>query len=131
MILFLSEDIFKTQYTDTFVDFYKFMNEEIIENSFETIIQHHSQKNMGEIHSLILAQYLNIPIFMSNDNGAKELARRKINTQAFTITVKNVCEVFCDIKRTGSIQIERKIIKAILKQRTSWLEIYDKTPFIE
>lgn len=122
---FLPDDIFKTQYTDTFVDFYKFMNGESIDNSFATIIQHHAHKNMGEIHSLILAHYMNIPVFMSNDNGAKELARSKINTQAFTITVKNVCEVFCDIKKMGSIQIERKTVKAILKQRKNWLEFYD------
>lgn len=122
---FLPEEIFKSQYTDTFVDFYKFMNGVDIEKKFEIITKHNSQKNMGEIHSLILAQYLNIPIFMSNDSGAKTLASGKINSQGYKIIVKNVCEVFCDIKTKGVIKIERKVVKAILKKRDNWLEIYD------
>lgn len=122
---FLTEEIFKSQYIDTFVDFYKFMNGVDIEKRFETITKHNSQKNMGEIHSLILAQYLNIPIFMSNDGGAKTLVAGKINSQGYKIIVKNVCEVFCDIKKKGVINIERKVVKAILKKRENWLEIYD------
>jgi len=121
---FLTDEIFISQYTDTFVDFYKFMNGVDIEKKFETITKHNSQKNMGEIHSLILAQYMNIPIFMSNDGGAKTLAAVKINTQAYKIIVKNVCDIFCDIKKKG-VKIERKVVKAILKQRDNWLEIYD------
>ena len=122
---FIIDEVFKRQYTDTFVDFYKFMNGVDIEKKFETITKHNSQKNMGEIHSLILAQYMNIPIFMSNDGGAKTLAAVKINTQAYQIIVKNVCDVFCDIKTKGTIKIERKVVKAILKKRDSWLETYD------
>lgn len=122
---FLIDEVFKKQYTDTFVDFYKFMNGMDIDNNFEIITKHNSKKNMGEIHSLILAQYMNIPIFMSNDGGAKTLATVKINTQSFKVIVKNVCEVFCDIKTTGTIKLDRKVVRAILKKRRNWLEIYD------
>lgn len=121
---FLPDELFKLQYAGTFADFYSFMNGESIYPEFDVITKHRAKKNMGEIHSLILAQYMNIPIFMSNDFGAKNLARRKINTQAFAITVKNVCEVFCDIKKIGTKQIERKTVRAILKKRPNWLEIY-------
>jgi len=122
---FLPSDIFKTQYIETFADFYFFMNGESINNSFPDIITHRAKKNMGEIHSLILAHYMNIPIFMSNDNGAKNLAKSKINTQAFSIIVKNVCEVFCDIKLQGNSQIDKKVVRAILKKRKNWTEIYN------
>lgn len=121
---FLPTEIFKTQYTETFADFYFFMNGESINNTFPDIITHRAKKNMGEIHSLILAHYLNIPIFMSNDNGAKNLAKSKINTQAFSIIVKNVLEVFCDIKLQGNSQIDKKAVRAILKERKNWREIY-------
>jgi len=122
---FLPSEIFKIQYAETFVDFYVFMNGESINNSFDEVIKHRAKKNMGEIHSLILAQYMNIPIFMSNDNGARNLAKSKINTQAFSITVKNVCEVFCDIKLHGNSQIDKKIVRAILKERNNWTAIYN------
>lgn len=121
---FLKEDIFKTQYVDTFADFYTFINGESIERNFDVITKHRAKRNMGEIHSLILAHYLSIPVFMSNDNGAKNLAASKINTQAQCIVVKNVCEVFCDIKRFGAFQIDAKAVRAILKQREGWSEFY-------
>lgn len=122
---FLPAEIFKTQYAETFADFYNFMNGESIEKVFDVITKHHSKKNMGEIHSLILAQYMGIPIFMSNDNGAKNLAKSKINTQSFSIDVMNVCEVFCEIKRNGTIQIDKKAVRSILKERRDWIEIYN------
>lgn len=122
---FLPEEIFKIQYAETFADFYNFMNGESIEKVFDVITKHHSKKNMGEIHSLILAQYMGIPIFMSNDNGAKNLAKSKINTQSFSIDVMNVCEVFCEIKRNGTIQIDKKAVRSILKERRDWIEIYN------
>lgn len=122
---FLPEEIFKIQYAETFADFYNFMNGESIEKVFDVITKHHSKKNMGEIHSLILAQYIGIPIFMSNDNGAKNLAKSKINTQSFSIDVMNVCEVFCEIKRNGTMQIDKKAVRSILKERRDWIEIYN------
>ena len=124
--IFLPSKIFIIQYAETFADFYNFMNGETIEKEFDVITKHHSQKNMGEIHSLILAQYMGIPIFMSNDNGAKNLAKSKINTQNFTIDVMNVCEVFCEIKRNGTIQIDKKAVRSILKRRRNWIETYNE-----
>lgn len=121
---FLTEDWYKTQYIDDFVDYYDYMNSEAIPAKFDEIIKHRAKKNMGEIHSLILAHYLEIPIFMSNDRGAKQLAQSKIDSSASQIAVKNVCEVFCDIKRNGSIELDKKTVRSILKQRKGWVEIY-------
>ena len=122
---FIPDDLFKKQYGETFADFYSYMNGETIDSSFESVTQHRAHKNMGEIHSLIMAHYLSLPVFMSNDNGAKNLAKSKINTQAFAITVKNVCEVFCELKKKGIVIIKRKTIRALLKCRPNWLKIYD------
>ena len=33
-------------------------------------------------------------------------------------------EVFCDIKRNGSIELDKKTIRSILKQRRDWTEMY-------
>ena len=126
---FIPDDLFKKQYVETFADFYNYMNGEAIDNTFETVTRHCAHKNMGEIHSLIMAHYLSLPVFMSNDNGAKNLAKSKINTQAFIITVKNVCEVFCELKQKGILTIKRKSVRAILKKRPNWLNIYDNCDF--
>lgn len=120
----LTAEWIKQQYIDDFVTYYDYMNSEKIPSSFSEINRHHAKKNMGEIHTLIFAHYLEIPLFMSNDNGAKKLAETKINTQRFSIDVKNVCDVFCMIKNTGSIKLDAKVVRSILKQREGWSEQY-------
>lgn len=121
---FLTENWHKTQYVDDFVDYYGYMNSEAIPAEFAEITRHRAKKNMGEIHSLILAHYLGIPVFMSNDSGAKQLARSRIDSSACHIDVKNVCEVFCDIKRNGSVELDKKAVRSILKKRKGWTETY-------
>lgn len=117
----------KKQYVDEFIDLYFFLNFEEIVSDFNVITTHKSGKNMGEIHSLIFAHYLNIPVFMSNDKGARELTKSKINNSSFSIEVKDVCDVFCDIKnmKRGSLDKEiKKTMRAIMKQRTEWKNKY-------
>lgn len=120
----ITEQWIQKQYVDDFVGYYKYMNSEDMDNSFDSIKKHKAKKNMGEIHSLIFAHYLQIPLFMSNDAGAKNLAKTRINTSGFTVIVKNVLEIFTEIKNKGKKQLPPKKVRAILKQRKNWLEIY-------
>lgn len=119
-----TEEWIKQQYIDDFVTYYNYMNSEKIPSSLSEITRHRAKKNMGEIHSLIFAHYLEIPLFMSNDKGAKKLAETKINSQHFSIDVKNVCDVFCMIKTTGSIKLDTKVVRSILKRREEWSKKY-------
>lgn len=60
---------------------------------------------------------------MSNDKGARELAKSKINNSSFSIEVKDVYEVFCDIKNMNQNTLDKKMkkaMRAIVKQRTEW-----------
>ena len=123
----MTEDWYKTQYIDDFVDYYDYMNSEAIPAEFGEITRHHAKRNMEEIHSLILAHYFGIPVFMSNDSGAKQLAQSRIDSSVCHIDVKNVCEVFCDIKRNGSIELDKKTVRSILKQRKGWMEAYKES----
>lgn len=119
-----TEEWIKQQYIDDFVTYYNYMNSEKIPSSFSEITRHRAKKNMGEIHTLIFAHYLEIPLFMSNDKSAKKLAETKINSQHFSIDVKNVCDVFCMIKTTGSIKLDTKVVRSILKRREEWSKKY-------
>lgn len=120
----LKESWIEQQYVDNFVTYYDYMNSEKIPSSLSEITRHRAKKNMGEIHTLIFAHYLKIPLFMSNDKGAKKLAETKINSQHFSIDVKNVCDVFCMIKTTGSIKLDTKVVRSILKKREEWSKQY-------
>lgn len=112
---FVSSADDKALYEILFKDYYKFMNGKNWADQNDVFSKRHAGKNMGEIHSLILAQYEQIPCFFSNDKGAKVLAKSKINTQEFAIEVKNVEQVFQDIDTTKHNGVDLKERKRILK----------------
>lgn len=115
---FLVDSFYKRSYQNTFEDFYEFMNNTKLE-SFNVFKDHKAGHNLGEIHSLITAQYLNIPLFMSNDKGAKELANSKINTDAFKVDVQNIIEVVERCKSIEPNKLDNKIIRSIKKSHSS------------
>lgn len=110
----------KKLYVILFKDYYKYMNEQEWIDKDDVFSKRYAGKNMGEIHSLILALYLKIPCFFSNDKGAKTLAKNKINSQSFEIEVKNVEQVFYDIDAIENNEVElkekRRILKSIKKK---------------
>lgn len=111
---FLYNDFDKQTYKITFENFCEYMNNQKLKD-FNIFKDHRAKHNLGEIHSLITAQYLSIPLFMSNDKGAKELAKSKINTNNFKIDVKNIKEV---IEKCNSINpniLDRSITRSIAK----------------
>lgn len=105
----------KKLYMILFKDYYKYMNEQEWIDKDDVFSKRYAGKNMGEIHSLILALYLKIPCFFSNDKGAKTLAKNKINSQSFEIEVKNVEQVFYDIDAIENNEVELKERNRILK----------------
>lgn len=58
----------------------------------QDIYTHHAGKSYGEIHSLIMANQLQIPIFYSNDHGAKTLCRRFAAGRVHALTMQEVKE---------------------------------------
>ena len=94
---FLS-DIDDPYYGGLFADLYKYCNGRSLQygkSNFRTYQE--SEANLGEIHSVILALYTGYPLFFSNDNGAKTMAKTKINTSSFQLDVRNIIDVFNEI----------------------------------
>lgn len=114
---FLIDDVDTVSYQQYFHDYYFFMNSEKLGN-LDIFTYRKSGYNLGEIHSLITAQICKIPVFMSNDKGAKELAYNRINSTAFQIIVKNIEEVFNECEKISKLNstIKRSIIKDITKK---------------
>ena len=70
-------------YEDTFEEYFNTLNEEDfsqIKGKSDCFSFRKQGYNLGEIHSLIAARFLSIPLFYSNDNGARSLAK-KYDTQ--------------------------------------------------
>mgnify|MGYP003307534078 CR=1 FL=1 len=92
------EDVDDPYYSNLFADLYRYCNERPLnygKSNFRTYQE--VEANLGEIHSVILALYTGYPLFFSNDNGSKTMARTKINTSQYQLDVKNVMDIFDDI----------------------------------
>lgn len=75
-----------------------------------------AKSNIGEIHSTILAQNINITIFFSNDNGAREMIKTHINTSSYTLSVKNIKMVFTEVAMKKEKKTKWNSAKIALKQ---------------
>lgn len=56
-----------------------------------------TQYSIGEILSELMARYLKVPLFASNDDGAKKVAQYHINSRQYTLEVKNIAELLYEI----------------------------------
>ena len=100
----------RMHYCESFNDVYrKIMGgslSEIADGNIEDVIfSRHAQHSFGEIHSVLMATELKIPLFYSNDHGAK------IAASAYTrgrLTVCNIREVADDLKDAAILSGKEK-----------------------
>ena len=85
---------------------------------------HYSENSIGEIMSELMAKRMQLPLFASNDGGAKSIAKLRINSSKYTLTVKNIAELLYDIggRENG---LAWKDIKAVLREKR-WHEEREK-----
>ena len=91
-------DLNDPYYSSLFADLYRYCNERELDYgraNFRTYQE--AEANLGEIHSVILALYTGYPLFFSNDNGSKTMAKTKINTSRYQLEVRNIIDVFDEI----------------------------------
>ena len=86
-------------YDIVFRDLYRNMNKnESVDGNYKSFKTYNKAgKNLGEIHSVILAKYAGIPLLLSDDYNAKEIAAKRVNTEGFMLDVKKSFDIMCDI----------------------------------
>ena len=106
-------------YQIEFEEYYKEMNKKMWESDKTDIFHYRkARENLGEIHSCIMAHFLGLKYFMSNDGGAKELVIRRVNNNKFQLTVlsfENFLNLLVENKKKLSIDIKKRIIEKLLK----------------
>ena len=112
-------DKYKKFYQIEFEEYYKEMNKKMWESDKTDIFHYRkARENLGEIHSCIMAHFLGLKYFMSNDGGAKELVIRRVNNNKFQLTVlsfENFLNLLVENKKKLSIDIKKRIIEKLLK----------------
>jgi len=56
-----------------------------------------SGENLGEIHSVIMSLFAEIPLLLSDDYNAKEVAAKRINAHGHALNVKKSFDILCEI----------------------------------
>lgn len=105
----------KRQYESAFQDLYHVltMNEYGLEQEpDEDIFTRHAGKSYGEIHSVLMASQMQIPIFYSNDHSGKTLCRRFRNLAA-----KNIQEICQELEQREHCSITSKERKYLCHTR--------------
>lgn len=131
----VKDDESKLYYEILFHEYYKFLYETDCQNNKidprtteenftgDVFTSRRAGVNFGEIHSLITSFFLGIPIFLSNDNGAKILAEKKINTQN-NINIQ-VISGFDFLTKYETI-FSKQERKALLSLHKTWKERWKK-----
>lgn len=110
---FLPDEL-KDVYASEFLKLYKAVNgpENLPINVFH---DRRAQRNMGEIHSILLAKEKNITVFLSNDRGAKALAVSYINNSLYKLDVKNIPTIIEEIAKNPNKKTKWRSAKQLLK----------------
>lgn len=108
---FLTGDQEKEHYNQMFCQMYKSMNgEAVVFKDCDALSYREARANLGEIHSLLLAVFCGYDIFLSNDNGAKQIAKNMAPGKQ--ITVYNIMDVFRDIAvHKGSLISKKEFLE--------------------
>lgn len=122
---FLPTDFEKTIYSNDVWELYEVENEsELPQERYRDIYnpefrmrKHH----LGEIMSELMARELRLPLFMSNDKGAKRLAKRHINNSRYKLEVRNLFDI---LKEIG--QRENKLVWKTIKRNLNQTYFKDK-----
>ena len=86
-----------------------------------------SGENLGEIHSVIAAQFLGIPLLLSDDYHAKETAARRLNFLGYNLNVKNSFDLLCEMIIKDKSNVSKDdAIKIIKNYKERYHEKYIK-----
>ncbi|MGD9678708.1 MAG: hypothetical protein AB7V16_10245 [Vulcanibacillus sp.] len=103
----------ETDYKEKFRRAYKDFNYEDFAGDVFTYRQ--CQQSLGEIRSTLMAWYMNIGIFMSDDGGAKQYIETKLNSAKRRINVYNVYDTLHQIALKDTRNVKWTDIKATAK----------------
>lgn len=112
---FLEDNYTRILYDINFRKIYQNVNGESLPNSVSIYDEsfHISGKNAGEILTELMCKEMRIPLFASNDWGAKKYAKIYINSSDYQLDVKNLIDIL-RIVGTRVNDLSWKMVKRLL-----------------
>lgn len=116
------EDFIKSEEDDIIYEFiFKVLHEEMnrgrpVDPGYQSYRTYNrSGMNLGEIHSVIMSRFTGIPLLLSDDHNAKEIAARRINADGYLLDVKKSFDIMCDIVKTDKSILPKEDTFAVIR----------------
>lgn len=76
---------------------------------------HHEKQNLGEIRTALMAFYMGIDLFMSDDGQAKEFTMNKLSSRKHRIVVYNLFDTLVEVHKLDNSNVKWMEIKGMAK----------------
>lgn len=123
---FLKDQSDKDQYDRLFRQAYKGMNGCQLSTKVDIFTYRHEKENLGEIHTALMAQHLNIDLMVSHDAGAKKYIEEHMSSRRHRLLVWNVQDVFAELASLDRSWVKWSDIKGVAKRLFGQDERYHK-----
>lgn len=127
---FLETEDDEALYEIYFLDLHRNMNRnESVDGSYRSFKTYNrAGKNLGEIHSVILARFSGIPLLLSDDYNAKEIAAKRINADGYLLDVKKSFDIMCDMVKADKSALSYNDALAVIRNyKQDYQKAYIKT----
>lgn len=96
----------------------------------KTIYTHHlSGSSMGDVHMILMASFMRIPVFLSEDSDIdllRDIVKRRFNISKYELQIYNTFDLLKQVAENTDNQLIHKDFKTIVKQvgeRENWSTI--------
>ena len=113
---FLKDQSDKDQYDRLFRQAYKGMNGLELSPKEDIFTYRHDKENLGEIHTALMAQHLNIDLMVSHDAGAKKYIEEHMSSRRHRLIVWNIQDVFAGLASLDRSLVKWSDIKGVAKR---------------
>lgn len=112
---FLTDVSLKDQYERIFRQAYKGMNGFPLPKDVDVFSYQRANENLGEIHTALMAQHMNIDLMVSDDVGAKKYIECHMNSSRHKLSVQNIPDVLISLSETDRSRVKWQDLKGLAK----------------
>ncbi len=133
-----SRQIYETQFTDIYNEMRSYLRSkggskqmpELRLPNGETIYSHHiGGSSMGDVHMILMASFMRLPVFLSEDSDItllRDIAKRRLSLSSYQLNIYDTLDILKQIAGKNDVELTHKELETIVKQvgeRKNWAEI--------
>ncbi len=107
----------------------KQMPELIIPKGYDIYTHHIGGSSMGDVHMILMASFMRLPIFLSEDSDIallRDIAGRRLSLSSYQLRIYDTLELLKRIAAGNDVKLTHKEFEKIVKQvgeRNNWAKI--------